>query len=89
MSSSTPKKIGENQYQIDADSNLGMKVPVRIYADEPLLQKMLSDRTIKQAQNVSSIPGIVVDIDISKIFFHQLHYLDLLLVLQVIDSLFV
>ena len=53
MSASTPKKIGENQYQIDADSNLGMKVPVRIYADEPLLQKMLSGRTITQAQNVS------------------------------------
>ena len=59
MSTNTPKKIAENQYQIDADSNLGMKVPVRIYADEPLLQKMLSDRTIMQAQNVSCIPGIV------------------------------
>ena len=59
MSSSNPKKIGENQYQIDADSNLGMKVPVRIYANEPLLQKMLSDRTIMQARNVASIPGIV------------------------------
>jgi len=59
MSAIIPKKIGENQYQIDADSNLGMKVPVRIYADESLLQKMLSDRTVKQAQNVASIPGIV------------------------------
>ena len=59
MSSSTPRKIGENQYQIDADPNLGMKVPVKIYADEPLLQKMLLDRTIMQARNVSSIPGIV------------------------------
>jgi len=59
MSTVIPKKIGENQYQIDADSNLGMKVPVRIYADEPLLQKMLSDRTIMQARNVASIPGIV------------------------------
>ena len=59
MSSTVPKKIGENQYQIDADSNLGMKVPVRIYADEPLLQKMLSDRTIMQARNVASIPGII------------------------------
>ncbi|MDH3853087.1 MAG: RtcB family protein [Nitrosopumilus sp.] len=59
MSSGSPRKIGKNQYQIDADSNLGMKVPVRIYADEPLLQKMLSDRTIMQARNVASIPGIV------------------------------
>ena len=59
MSSNAPRKIGENQYQIDADSNLGMKVPVRIYADAPLLEKMLSDRTIMQARNVASIPGIV------------------------------
>ncbi|HJM79160.1 MAG TPA: RtcB family protein [Nitrosopumilus sp.] len=59
MSSTIPKKIGENHYQIDADSNLGMQVPVKIYANEPLLQKMLSDRTIMQARNVASIPGIV------------------------------
>jgi tRNA-splicing ligase RtcB len=59
MSSANPRKIGENQYQIDADSNLGMKVPVRIYANEALMQKMLSDRTIMQARNVASIPGIV------------------------------
>ena len=59
MSKATPKKIGENQYQIDADSNLGMRVPVRIFANEQLLEKMLTDRTIMQARNVSSIPGIV------------------------------
>ena len=59
MSSIIPKKIGENQYQIDADSHLGMRVPVKIYANEQLLEKMLTDRTIMQARNVSSIPGIV------------------------------
>ena len=59
MSTVTPKKIGENQYEIEADSNLGMKVPVRIYANDALLQKMLTDRTIMQAKNVASIPGIV------------------------------
>ena len=59
MSSITPKKIAENQYMIEADSNLGMKVPVKIYANEELLQKMLTDRTIMQARNVASIPGIV------------------------------
>ena len=59
MSSVEPRKIGENQYQIDADPNFGMKVPVRIYANESLMQKMLSDRTIMQARNVASIPGIV------------------------------
>ena len=59
MSDVVPKKIGENQYQIDADSNMGMKVPVRIFANEQLLQKMLTDRTVMQARNVSSIPGIL------------------------------
>ena len=59
MSSVTPKKIAENQYEIEADSNLGMKVPVRIYANEALLEKMLTDRTLMQARNVASIPGIL------------------------------
>ena len=59
MSIITPKKIAEYQYEIEADSNAGMKVPVRIYANDQLLEKMLTDRTIKQAKNVASIPGIV------------------------------
>lgn len=59
MSSSTPKKIAENQYEIEADSNFGMRVPVRIYADEALLEKMVLGRTINQARNVATIPGIV------------------------------
>ncbi|MBT3744216.1 MAG: RNA-splicing ligase RtcB, partial [Thaumarchaeota archaeon] len=52
MTNLQPKKIGENEYQIDADSSLGMKVPVTIYADETLLKKMMTDRTLKQAINV-------------------------------------
>lgn len=59
MSVIAPKKIAQNQYLIEADPNLGMRVPVKIYADEKLLQKMLTDRTIMQAKNVASIPGIV------------------------------
>ena len=58
MSSIRPKKIGNMRYQIDADSSKGMKVPVTIYADEKLLDKMMTDRTIKQAVNVSTLPGI-------------------------------
>ncbi len=46
------------RYQIDADSSKGMKVPVTIYADEKLLTKMMTDRTIQQAVNVSTLPGI-------------------------------
>ena len=41
MSNLKPKKIGENEYQIDADSSLGMRVPVTIYANETLLELSL------------------------------------------------
>ena len=54
-----PKKIGNMEYRIDADSSLGMKVPVTIYADEVLMKKMMTDRTIKQAINVATLPGIL------------------------------
>ncbi len=59
MSSLIPKKIREMEYRIEADPSKGMKVPVTIYADEKLLQKMLTDRTIQQAVNVSTIPGVL------------------------------
>ena len=46
------------EYRIEADSSLGMKVPVTIYADDTLIEKMMTDRTIKQAINVATLPGI-------------------------------
>ncbi len=58
MQSFTPKKIGNMEYRLEIDSNHGMKVPVTVYADEGLLQKMQSDRTITQAINVSTLPGV-------------------------------
>ena len=54
-----PKKIQEGQYLIEADPALGMKVPVRVYADDSLISKMARDRTLRQACNVASIPGIL------------------------------
>ena len=59
MTDLQPKKIGNMEYRIDADSSLGMKVPVTIYADEVLMKKMMTDRTIKQAINVATLPGIL------------------------------
>ncbi len=59
MQSLIPKKIGDMEYIIEPDSSNQMKVPVRIFADEKLLAKMTTDRTIWQATNVASIPGIV------------------------------
>lgn len=55
----TPIKISELEYRIEPDTEYGMKVPVVIYANESLLQKMISDRTIEQAINVSTLPGVL------------------------------
>ena len=55
----TPKKVGDLEYIIEPDSTNGMNVPVRIFANETLMQKMLFDRTIWQATNVASMPGTV------------------------------
>ena len=62
MSSLVPKKIGNLTYKIEKDETIGMNVPVIIYANEQLLEKMMSDRTLKQAVNVSTIPGTVQNV---------------------------
>ena len=54
-----PVRAGKNQYVIEPDESSGRIAPVRIYADDALLDKMMTDRTIRQACNVASIPGIV------------------------------
>jgi len=59
MSTASLKKISEMEYIIEPDSTNGMKVPIRIFANESLLTKMTTDRTIWQATNVASMPGIV------------------------------
>jgi len=55
----TPKKISELEYRIEPETKYGMKIPVVIYANNELLQKMISDRTIEQAVNVSTLPGVL------------------------------
>lgn len=45
----------KQQYQ----QQFRMRVPVRIFANELLFSHMLSDRTLDQAMNVSTIPGAI------------------------------
>ena len=40
MQTQIPKKIGDLEYIIDADSSNGMNVPVKIFSDEKLLSKI-------------------------------------------------
>ena len=57
MSPPAPKNVGNGQYLIEPDSD--MRVPVRVYASGELISKMQTDRTLKQARNVASMPGIL------------------------------
>ena len=50
-------KAGRFEYRIEPRDR--MRVPVRVYADEGLAAKMSSDRTLGQAANVATLPGIV------------------------------
>src|ERR1700737_2321707 len=35
-----------------------MRVPARVYADEPMLDSILGDRSLEQLVNVTTLPGI-------------------------------
>ena len=53
------KKIIYLIFQIEKDESKGMKVPVTIYASDSLISKMINDRTLDQAGNVATLPGVV------------------------------
>ena len=52
------KKISDLEFRIEANPERGMKVPVTIYANDSLISKMATDRTIDQAANVATLPGV-------------------------------
>ena len=49
-------KINEYTWKIEKKGR--MRVPVIVYATEKLLEKMKQDRTLWQAKNVASLPGV-------------------------------
>ena len=52
------KKVGDVEYRIESVPNKKMRAPVTIYADDSLFNKMVTDRTIDQATNVATLPGV-------------------------------
>ena len=52
------RKVSDLEYRIDADPAKAMNVPVTIYANDLLISKMVTDRTVDQAANVATLPGI-------------------------------
>ncbi len=44
--------------EIPTDASAGMRVPARVFADEPLLDQIRRDRSLQQLVNVTQLPGI-------------------------------
>lgn len=53
------KKINDCLYEIPKNFRSDMRVPARIYTDEKLLTAILEDRSLEQAVNVATLPGIL------------------------------
>jgi tRNA-splicing ligase RtcB len=53
------RKINDLIFQVEKNESKGMKVPVTIYANDNLISKMITDRTIDQATNVATLPGVI------------------------------
>ena len=52
------EKIGEYMWRIPKSFKPGMRVPGLVFADEDLLAKMKTDRTLIQCADVAHLPGI-------------------------------
>ncbi len=52
------EKVNTNIWTIPQTYKTEMRVPCLIFANEQLLQKMRTDRTLEQCVNVSTLPGI-------------------------------
>jgi len=52
-------KINDYLWEIPKSFRDDMRVPVRVYADDELLEDALGDKSIEQAVNVASLPGLV------------------------------
>lgn len=53
------QKISKFEWEIPASYRGDMRVPVRIFASESLLQEVTRDQSLEQAVNACSLPGLV------------------------------
>ena len=52
-------RISDFEWEIPLDYRSDMRVPVRIFMSKPLLEKSLGDKSIQQAINASTLPGVL------------------------------
>lgn len=53
------KRINDFTWELGQDKKAGMRVPVRVYASKKIVDQMQKDRTLRQAANAATLPGIV------------------------------
>ncbi len=53
------RKISEHEWEIPASYRSDMRVPVRIFTTQRLLEAVLTDRSLEQAVNAATLPGLV------------------------------
>ena len=53
------RKVEDLVWEIPVEYNPHMRVPVRVYADEALLNMMKRDATLQQCVNITQLPGIL------------------------------
>lgn len=53
------KRVNDLIWELPKDFRSDMRVPVRIYADEELLEDALGDKSVEQAVNAATLPGLV------------------------------
>ena len=52
-------RISDYEWEIPVSFRKDMRVPVRIFANRRLLEKVMADRSLEQAVNSSTLPGLV------------------------------
>jgi tRNA-splicing ligase RtcB len=52
-------KVSDFVWEIPVTFRADMRVPVRVYADERLLEDALGDKSLEQAVNAATLPGLV------------------------------
>lgn len=53
------RRVGENVWELPAGFRADMRVPVRIFADDEVIEQVHADQSLAQLVNVSTLPGIV------------------------------
>ena len=53
------KRISPFEWEIQKTFRSDMRAPVRIFASRPLLEKVMQDKSLEQAVNAATLPGLV------------------------------